>query len=327
MGGSGVYAAARSMQQKLQREWKALEEGVLAAHPTTVEGASYENFVWAMSMLFSRAVNLKEDAMLALVPYADLLNHSPYSNCYFMCNKIPFSDEKEVTLYADRNYAAGDQILISYGQKSNAELLLLYGFVIDRNLFDEVEISVGLSVEDPRHANKLEFLRRQGVKEKMTFPLLIDRYSSELMQYLRLCCLSKEEGALETLSYNERISAENERAAFEALMSGCESALDLYPETEEQDTNLMEDGRMFTALPRRARMAVKLRRNEKASYSELSAFARERLTPLMRKCRGAPCSPSRQLVKIFRSRARATLGYRERKNVPRYGVSHVQSVH
>ena len=108
--GSGVYAAARSMQQKLQREWKALEEGVLAAHPTTVEGASYENFVWAMSMLFSRAVNLKEDAMLALVPYADLLNHSPYSNCYFMCNKIPFSDEKEVTLYADRNYAAGDQV-------------------------------------------------------------------------------------------------------------------------------------------------------------------------------------------------------------------------
>ena len=77
-------------------------------------------------------------------------------------------------LYADRNYAKNDQVprlgvspvaaaaagatpcpqpgapspvplpflcrvqvLISYGQKSNAELLLLYGFVIDRNLFDQ----------------------------------------------------------------------------------------------------------------------------------------------------------------------------------------------
>lgn len=30
------------------------------------------------------------------------------------------------------------QVLISYGQKSNAELILLYGFVVDRNLFDEV---------------------------------------------------------------------------------------------------------------------------------------------------------------------------------------------
>ena len=33
-----------------------------------------------------------------------------------------------------------NQVLVSYGQKSNAELLLLYGFVVDRNLFDEVEL-------------------------------------------------------------------------------------------------------------------------------------------------------------------------------------------
>ena len=75
---------------------------------------------------------------LALVPYADLLNHSPYASSYFFYNSIPLSNEREVTLYSDRSYARNDQVLISYGQKSNAELLLLYGFVIDRNLFDEV---------------------------------------------------------------------------------------------------------------------------------------------------------------------------------------------
>ena len=38
----------------------------------------------------------------------------------------------QVVLYADRDYAKGDQVLITYGQKSNAELVLLYGFVVPR---------------------------------------------------------------------------------------------------------------------------------------------------------------------------------------------------
>ena len=41
-----------------------------------------------------------------------------------------------------------EQVFISYGQKSNAELLLLYGFSLDRNPFNAVEISVGLSRDD-----------------------------------------------------------------------------------------------------------------------------------------------------------------------------------
>ena len=92
-------------------------------------------------MLFSRGISLKQADCLALVPYADLLNHSPYSQSYFMSNTLPFSDEWEVVLYADRAFAKDDQVLVSYGQKSNAELLLLYGFVVDRNLFDEVELA------------------------------------------------------------------------------------------------------------------------------------------------------------------------------------------
>ena len=38
-----------------------------------------------------------------------------------------------------------EQIFVSYGQKSNAELLLLYGFSLDRNPFNAVEISIRLT--------------------------------------------------------------------------------------------------------------------------------------------------------------------------------------
>ena len=64
-------------------------------------------------------------------------------------------------------------------------------------------------------------------------------------------------------AYNERISASNERAALRIILDGCNAALDGYPQTEEEDAKMMEDGRLFTALPRNARMAIKLRRNEK----------------------------------------------------------------
>lgn len=86
-----------------------------------------------------------------LVPYADLINHSPFSTAYINAQtgeKIAgglFGQEDDtVVVFADRPFKKMEQFFISYGQKSNAELLLLYGFSLDRNPFNSVEISVGL---------------------------------------------------------------------------------------------------------------------------------------------------------------------------------------
>jgi len=265
LDGSAAVDAARSLQNKVRAEYASLTESTLApnAEKFPAERYSFELFEWAMVMLFSRGISLREADCLALVPYADLLNHSPYSQSYFMSNTLTFSDEWEVVLYADRAFGKNDQVLVSYGQKSNAELLLLYGFVVDRNLFDEVELAVGISPEDLRYEEKKDFLTQQGLGPRLGFPLLIDRYSSELLQYLRLCCVNPADGPLDDMAYNERIGSSNERAALAIILDGCNAALDGYPQTEEEDAALMENGRLFTALPRNARMAIKLRRNEK----------------------------------------------------------------
>ena len=60
----------------------------------------------------------------------------------------------------------------------------------------------------------------QGLQPSMAFPLLIDRYSSELMQYLRLACVTPSMGELASYKYNARISLENERNAFNMLRDG-----------------------------------------------------------------------------------------------------------
>ena len=127
--GSGAVDMTRSMQRKLRAEYNTLEKRLI--DPGLLERAvySFEAFEWAMAMLFSRGIDLKNLQTLAMVPYADLLNHSPYASSYFYTSDIPFSSEKEVVLYADRNYARNDQVLISYGARSNDVLLQYYGFV------------------------------------------------------------------------------------------------------------------------------------------------------------------------------------------------------
>ena len=261
--GSSVLDATQSLRSKVQAEYKMIIEEIVKPNGLDESAYTFEVFEWAMSMLFSRAIDLREVGQLALVPYADLLNHSPYAASYFFYEQVPLSPEREVCLYADRAYAKNDQVLISYGQKSNAELLLLYGFVIDRNLFDEVDITVKLDPSDPRYDEKVDFLKLKNVKPAMSYPLLIDRYSSELMQFLRLACVTPQMGRLDEYTFGEKVSPSNERAALQVLREGCLAALERYPESEEADAQLMENARMFASLPRNARMAVKLRRNEK----------------------------------------------------------------
>ena len=99
-------------------------------------------FTWAFVMLFSRAARLSSKSNgeeLALVPYADLMNHNTYSNTYIDAQKsgLPLiSRTEEVALYADRSYKQFEQVFINYGEKSNADLLLLYGFALEKNLFN-----------------------------------------------------------------------------------------------------------------------------------------------------------------------------------------------
>lgn len=76
-----------------------------AAHYT------YERWIWAFTMLFSRAIrlrNLRVGERLAMVPYADLINHSAYSGSFLDARESGdwlFKDgEEEVILYADRGY-------------------------------------------------------------------------------------------------------------------------------------------------------------------------------------------------------------------------------
>jgi len=293
LSGSPVIAASKSLQMKLEREYLALlggEDGLCNKYPDRFpkEHFTPENWTWAFTMLFSRAIrlrSLKEGETLAMVPYADLINHSPFSQAYIDAREggdwLFKNGEEEIILFADRGYRRMEQIYISYGQKSNAELLLLYGFAVERNPYNSVDVTVAIAPltesfvkelnddtipVDPLAEEKAAFLESVGRESLVDFPCYADRYPVELLEFLRLMQMTPDDTRGRPLSefdYARTISMANEAAVLTSVIEAVSRQLEKYVNTEEDDAALIKDKGLFRTLSYNQRMAIRHRRNEK----------------------------------------------------------------
>lgn len=261
--GSPSVSAARSLQSKLKLEYETTVQTVFEndRERFSEDVFTFDAWKWAFGILFSRAIMLQQEGCIALVPYADLINHSCFCSTFIDMQTEIISRKKHVVLYTDRGYNTMDQVYVSYGPKSNSELLLLYGFLIDRNPYDSVEISVSLNESDPLFEKKKEYLVSSGVEESATFPLYFDRYPMELIEFMRFCVSSEHE--FNTADFGDYVSEENESSVAEALIDACTVALDKYSSTIEEDKTLLSDTKMYRMLDLKTRCAVRQRYGEK----------------------------------------------------------------
>ena len=155
--------------------------------------------------------------------------------------------DDDVILYADRSYKKFDQIFISYGPKSNADLLLLYGFALERNPFNAVQMTFyGPSSEeqDPLFDLKKDFYSQffegRSIEEPTIFPLYMDRFADEMLQYLRFLNLQPYhlygKTKLSDIDFTTIIDTENESDVLDTIKSSCEEALLRFPPLENDDT-------------------------------------------------------------------------------------------
>ena len=59
---------------------------------------------------------------------------------------------------AVKDFKAGEQVCIFYGERSNADLLVHNGFVFEDNIHDKVGIQLGVSKSDPLFQKKEKLL-------------------------------------------------------------------------------------------------------------------------------------------------------------------------
>ena len=118
----------------------------------------WERFVWAVSMVLSRAagVEMSGDKRLVLAPLLDLLNHRPSgrSNCRLCFELEGRAEGGAVVVRTTTAVAAGEALTITYGAKPNAELLAAYGFALRHNPHERALLRIPLAPDDPMRAQK-----------------------------------------------------------------------------------------------------------------------------------------------------------------------------
>eukprot|EP00171_Calliarthron_tuberculosum_P004143 IDg4143t1 len=237
--GSPSLAGAKNLSSKLDAEFKVMNDTVFSQNRTAFPEDVFTRAAWDWAPS----------------------KPQPFCSSFIDVGETSLSGRKFVTLYTDRPYGQMSQVFVSYGPKSNSLLLLLYGFVVDRNPYDSVDITVALREDDPLWERKKKYLLESGVNSVATFPLFRDRYPMELIEYLRFCFAVEEE--MDQADFGDFISTRNETLVANALVDGCRDAIDSYPQTIEDDEKLMADRRMYMMLDQKRRWAIRQRLSEK----------------------------------------------------------------
>ena len=229
----------------------------------------WQDWLWAVDIARSRTFELPSPDKRGVIvhgmfPVCDMLNHK------FGSTSLRIDAARgafEVT--AGESFAAGDQVLISYGAMGNEELLEAYGFVDDDNDVDSVDIPAaalaaaarrgfatdGAATEDgppPQEpegeaewAERLAFLRaRHGAR---AYKIFRSGEEEALMEAARILCTDRRDFArmaaapVPGADWAAPVDLGSECRAWAAVAAACWGLLEGFPTTLEEDEALLSD--------------------------------------------------------------------------------------
>lgn len=218
----------------------------------------HERFLWALSIVQSRSVNLKlrmgaflQDANV-LVPYADMLNHSPDANCFLHWR---FKDRMvEVMIKAGRAVKKGDEMTIDYMSGVNSSFMERYGFSSPTNPWELINFSSDAKI----HLDSfLSVFNIAGLHDELYYNAALTSGENNFVDGGVVAAARTlptwSEGDVPAIPSLERKSAQ-------ALQEECHTMLESFSTTIQQDQEILDsDGHI-----RRTReIAIKYRLHRK----------------------------------------------------------------
>eukprot|EP00035_Acanthoeca_spectabilis_P038170 m.50743 g.50743 ORF g.50743 m.50743 type:complete len:492 (+) comp9025_c0_seq2:224-1699(+) len=245
---------------------------------------TFEDYRWAVSAVMTRqnkvplgGTAFEPEFGLALIPLWDMINHA--NGELTSAHDIA----KQVTeCAAMQPFAQGEQIVMFYGPRPNAELLLHSGFVMEGNPHDFVTVKLGVGKSDPLGALKAQLLEALTIPRAGDFVIDHDgELDPQLNAFIRINAMTAEElrGFLGNPASCATLgdpavpaSEENEEKACSFIETRCKLLLRAYRSSIDDDDALLRK----PDIPYTTRSIVLLRRGEKRVLMAAAAKAAER---------------------------------------------------
>ncbi|KAM3128770.1 hypothetical protein pb186bvf_019118 [Paramecium bursaria] len=228
---------------------------------------SFEEFCWARMTVSSRifGISIKGVKTDAFVPLADMLNHRRPKQTSWM-----YSDEKQgFILEADEFIEKGQTVYESYGRKCNSRFLLNYGFMVEDNDANEIQVTVNVNYTDPLVQQKEDFIQDSIIGSKQ-FRIIDDLEEStvcEFMSFIRFVVLIDERELKSLVNFHNKfrptktppLNAMNEIQMWQRINLICTQQLFQYRTTFERDQQILKTQQ----LTHNQRNCLQLRMGEK----------------------------------------------------------------
>lgn len=277
---------ARQFYEQTVADFKTIQNGL---SPSSAALLTLDDYVWAVSIVFSRAFGCptsdapskdppqhfrqvndsvldraRTDAVVppgdfALFPGLDMANHSIHAGTTLRISAL--SPHLAYDLIAGRAVEKGHQVFVSYGPKSNEELIVCYGFVEadspeekvkERNLATWISTVVHdcpAGIEGLLERRETQLERRGLLDSSVEICYNLHALDSKLMRLLRVAVADDNELSLLEADYGSdaiavkldvALSLRNEVAAWRVVEKRCTELLEMTDEFSENELDRLQ---------------------------------------------------------------------------------------
>lgn len=276
--GTGALSSAVKQVKFIATQYAFLYKYLMMAienHPV-IEGLkdnfTFEFYCWAVSCVMTRQNLVPQGANgeteSALIPLWDMANHSNGA-----INTAYNGETRQIESFCLKDFNAGDQVTMAYGNRSNEDFLIHNGFVYPENGNKNFSIRLSLSKADELFDDRSKLLQLVGVRSSGSFQIS-PAFSNELLAFVRVFNMNKDqlktwleaEKTKELLNPDLKLDKAMEQKMLMFLLMRVKILLKAFPTTIEEDQVLLE-----TQTQKTKQMLIQYRILEKKALNEAAA--------------------------------------------------------
>jgi hypothetical protein len=169
-----------------------------------------------------------------------MINHSNRPYGFFGFDKIT----NTFKIICIEDCLEGEEFTICYGDKCNSDLLVEYGFILDNNIYNKIDIIPMLFIDHiEMFEEKEKFLYKKGIDKKV-FSIELNEFPIDLLILLRVYFMNCSEFEQYQLNFHyESISPKNEIKVMDTIIKICDYMLSqyiLFHEKEEEKNHVIQ---------------------------------------------------------------------------------------